>query len=219
MNALVVGGTSGLGLELAKLLKANHDHVIITGRTNPKQSGLDFREVPLSLNAGSARLNWIVDDNPRFDMVVYNPGFYQEGHISDLTSDQILEMVNVGFLAAVLLMQRVMKKQDYLPCFVAVTSTSQFIPREFEPVYTAVKAALGMFANSLSLDPRIGKILVAAPAGMKTNFWAGTDKDTSGMLDPAWVAEQIIKLLEEDFKYKYARILRGPARVEIVEVR
>lgn len=113
----------------------------------------------------------------------------------------------------------VLNHQKYLPGLIAVTSTSQWTPRLREPVYTAVKAGLGMFANSVSLDPAIGKTLVAAPAGMKTPFWKGTDKDTSDMLDPAWVADQILNLYNDDFKYKYARIMRGPSRVEIMEKR
>jgi hypothetical protein len=41
----------------------------------------------------------------------------------------------------------------------------------------------------------------------------------SVMLDPKWVAEAIIKEWGESFFYKFARFLRGPARVEVVETR
>ncbi len=220
MNTLIIGGTSGLGLELAKLLKRTHYNVTITGRKDPNIEGLTF--VHLALGSDQQffdSMDRLVQDFAPFDMVIYSPGFYQEGRISDLTDKEILDMTNVGFLAAALLMQRIMKKQGSLACFIAITSTSQWTPRELEPVYTGVKAALGMFANSLSLDPRIGKTLVAGPSGMKTKFWDGTGKDVSTMLDPVWVAEQIVELLDGSFKYKYARIMRGPARVEVVETR
>jgi len=57
---------------------------------------------------------------------------------------------------------------------------------------------------------------------MATNFWNGTDKkehDTSLMLDPDWVAGAVEELRKGQFSYKFARILRGPARVEIQETR
>src|SRR5438105_4619322 len=123
MNALVVGGTSGLGLELAMLLKRTYDHVTITGRTDPNIEGLAFVRLALGSNQQFVdSMDHLVQDCASFSTVIYNPGFYQEGRISDLTDKEILDMANVGFLAAALLMQRIMKKQDSLACFVAITS-------------------------------------------------------------------------------------------------
>jgi len=39
------------------------------------------------------------------------------------------------------------------------------------------------------------------------------------MLDPAWVADEIMKLREDDYKYRFAKIMREPAHVEVVETR
>jgi hypothetical protein len=77
-----------------------------------------------------------------------------------------------------------------------------------------------MFANSLSLDKRVKKTLVAGPAGTKTKFHASRhDVDMSTYLEPDWVAQQIAEALGGDFSYKYIRILRDPAHVEIQESR
>lgn len=37
------------------------------------------------------------------------------------------------------------------------------------------------------------------------------------MLDVKWVSDKIVELSSGAFKYKYAKILRNPARVEIQE--
>lgn len=76
-----------------------------------------------------------------------------------------------------------------------------------------------MFANSISQDERVNKVLVAGTAGMKTEFWDKTDMAVSTMLDPAWVAEQIIDLIKDDYSFRFAKILREPPKVEIVETR
>ena len=99
-----------------------------------------------------------------------------------------------------------------------ITSSSQYTARELEPSYTMVKSGLGMLGASLSLDSTIGKVLVAAPSGMKTPFWK-KNKDTSEYLDPKWVAEQILDLWVGPFKYRFAKILRSPERVVIEETR
>ena len=129
-------------------------------------------------------------------------------------------MLNVGLVAPINILNRILKYQSSLSGFIAITSTSQWTPRLFEPAYTTVKAGLGMFGNSVSLDLRVGKVLVAAPSGMKTDFWRDSSRDMSMMLDPKWVAQKIIDLYNEDgFDYKFAKILRKPPRVEVIEKR
>ena len=222
MNCLIIGGTSGLGLSLAHTLKATYS-VYVTGRRDFAQDGITFLPLDLSASEGlPARVKKVVDTLPSVDLLIYAAGFFQDGTVTELSEEQIIAMLNVGLNAAVYAVRDVLQKQNALPEFVAITSTSQWTPRLKEPVYTAVKAGLGAFANSVSLDPRVKKTLVAGPAGMATNFWEGTDQtvhDTKKMLDPDWVAEAINEVREGQYAYKFVRILREPARVEEVETR
>jgi|SRR3989344_6889835 len=216
-NILIVGGTSGLGLELAKKLSKDN-HVIIVGRREPKFPGLDFIHRDLSHGVpGASNLIELIKEP--IELYVFASGFFQEGTMSQLSDSDIMGMLHVGLTAPVTILNRILKNQKSLPGFIAITSTSQWTPRLLEPVYTAVKGGLGMFANSVSLDPAIGKTLLAAPAGMRTPFWEKDGRDTSDMLDPVWVAEQILSLYNDEFKFTHARIMRGPARVELVEKR
>lgn len=218
-NVLIVGGSSGLGLELARSFKKNHS-VIVTGRRDPEEEQVRFVSLELSAPQKLGEdLSTLVKDLPVIDTLIYAAGFYQEGTMSDLSDTDIMAMESVGMLAPALLLQRILKKQESLSGFVAVTSTSQWTPRLLEPIYTAAKAGLGMMANSVSLDERIGKVLVAGPAGMDTRFWENSPRDTSTMLDPAWVAAQILGHYNDDFEYKFIRILRDEPRVEVVETR
>lgn len=219
MNCLIVGGSSGLGLNLAQKLSLTHK-VFVTGRRDPRQEGIEFIKLDLSAAPDLLeRIREVVRDLPEIDLLVYAAGFFQEGTITDLTESQMQEMISVGLIAPMYVSREVLLKQDTLGGLITITSTSQWTPRLLEPVYTAVKSGLGAFSNSLSLDPRVKKTLVAGPAGMDTRFWEGTGKDTSDMLDPSWVADQILELYDGNFSYKYARILRGPQRVEVQETR
>lgn len=219
MNCLIIGGSSGLGLSLARKL-ADRYHVMVTGRRDPKEPAIQFEALDLSQSEGlEGRLDGFLASLPAIDLLVYAAGFYQEGVITDLGAEEINEMLSVGLLAPLLCVRSLLVKQGLLDGFIAVTSTSQWTPRLHEPVYAAAKAGLGAFANSLSLDPRVNKTLVVGPAGMATGFWAGTDRDLSTMLDPNWVADQVLKQFSGDFSYCQARILRGPARVELHEER
>lgn len=220
MNALIVGGTSGLGLELG-LLFAEEYRVFITGRHDPGRKGLACTILDLSVDRRElgVKFDALLVSLPLIDLLVYAAGFSQQGGLDSLDDAEIAAMTSVGVVAPAMLIQRILRKQNALPALIAVTSTSQWIPRPHEPLYTAVKAGLGMLGNSLSLDPKLGKVLVAAPAGMATQFWRKGERDMTGMLEAPWVAQQILGLFRGNFRYKFVRILRNPRRVEVGESR
>lgn len=223
--ALVVGGTSGLGLEIGRQLANEYDyHVTAVGSRDPEDTGLhQINVIPLQRGMKIGQhLLWLYSDDPKpkeFDLFVYAAGFRQDGRIDQLGEDEIMRTVNVGLLAPSAFLRRLIVQEKGLPGFIAVTSTSASVPREREPLYCATKAALEMLTHSVSLDSRVGKSMVLAPSGMNTKFWAGDDRDTSGYLDPKWVAAQALRQFHTDFKYKQVKVLRNPSRVEIVETR
>ena len=216
-QAIVIGGTSSLGLELANQLAGTYE-VIVTGSGKHKPEGLDVRTCDLS---GGAELGpnivGLVEGLPEVELVVYAAGYGQMGTITDLTPEDIGHMACVGLVAPVLLVRELLLKQGKILQFVAITSTSAFTPRLKEPVYTAVKAGLSMFAHSLSMDERVGKTLVVAPGGMRTPFWDGMDVDTSGFLEPAQVAKITLENLTGNYRYKLIKIPRDTGIFEVVE--
>jgi NAD(P)-dependent dehydrogenase (short-subunit alcohol dehydrogenase family) len=217
---LIIGGTSGVGLELAKHYVGDGHTVCVTGRQNPDIERVQFQS--LSIESDESRLaldlDRVVEGFRGVNTLIYSAGFLQRGHIDALSDDNIQKMVNVGLLAPMMLIQRLKNKLKTPLKIMLITSSSQYTARELEPAYCATKAGLGMLGESLVRDMRIGKVLVVAPSGINTKFWSGTDQDTSTMLDPKWVAEQTVKLSSGTFKYKYAHLLRNPARVEIRQI-
>jgi short-subunit dehydrogenase len=220
MNAVIIGGTSGLGLELAKKLAKQGIEVVVTGRNDPKSQELSFIRLDLSAPDLAKRMELFVKGLPKVDLFVYAAGYYQEGRITDLSEEQIEDMINVGGRGLIYSLRALLNKQAALPELITITSTSQWTPRQLEPIYNFVKAGVGHFTNSMAEDGRVAKVMVAGPAGMKTAFWKhDPGRDMSDMLDPEWVADQIMQARKQDYKYKYIRILRSPARVEEVETR
>jgi NAD(P)-dependent dehydrogenase (short-subunit alcohol dehydrogenase family) len=219
MKALIVGGTSGLGLELAKKFKGQFD-VFITGRNNPNIDGLTFLSFDIKgVESLAADVEEVLRRTGDIDLFIYAAGFYQEGTIADLSDEDILCMNAVGLVSPALFLNRILKQQKTLLGFISITSTSQWTPRLKEPMYNAVKGGLGMLTAAVSLDPKITKTMLVGPAGMKTNFWSKTKQDQSEYMDPEWVAEQVFIHWKEDYEYKYIRILRQPPRVEVMETR
>lgn len=219
MTTLIVGGTSGLGLEIAKGIAANNE-TYVTGRRELDEPNLHYEKFDLSAPDLPKRIGELVLGLPEITTLIYAAGYFQDGRVTDLTEQQIEEMLDVGGRGLIYFVKAVLEKQDKLDELITITSTSQWTPRQREPIYNFAKAGAAHFSNAIAEDDRVGKVLVAGPAGMNTAFWEGIERDDfDKMLDPKWVADQIIRLRQDDYKYKFARILRDPARVEIIETR
>jgi NAD(P)-dependent dehydrogenase (short-subunit alcohol dehydrogenase family) len=220
MNALVIGGTSGLGLEIAKDLVNPEGKVFVTGRRELNEDGLRVEHLDLADPELPKNIGELVMNMPDINCLVYAAGYFQEGRVTDLSESQIEEMINVGARGLIYIVRSLLEKQGKLDELITVTSTSQWTPRQKEPIYNFVKAGEGHFSNAMAEDGRVGKVLVVGPAGMKTNFWEGIERDDlDTMLDPKWAANEVMKLREGDYIYRFAKIMRQPPRVEVVETR
>lgn len=220
-TALIIGGSSGLGLELAKQLSDFPEYnIVITGRHKPKEK-IKFIKLDLSEGNISKKIDETLSKVKQIDLLIYCAGFLRTADIEELKDSEIIAMNNVGLNAPELLINKILNKQENLEEFIVITSTAQFNAKQKESTYTASKAGLGMFANSASFNPKIKKTLVIAPGGMKTPFWKkAKDVDTKTFLEPKWVAEKTLEFYRtKQFKYLLVKILRNPARIEIVENR
>jgi NAD(P)-dependent dehydrogenase (short-subunit alcohol dehydrogenase family) len=219
-KVLIIGGTSGLGLSLAEQLSGIGYEVFITGRSNKSSNpSLHFHMLNLSASDLHNSISNLINKIGNIDVLIYAAGFLQWAKTAELSPSGIDEMIAIGLTAPVSALRSVLNNQKTLELFVPITSTSEWTPRDYEPLYTAVKGGLGMYAKSVALDDSVKKILVAAPAGMRTAFWNGNDKDTSSMLDTDWVAGEIIKQMDQSYRFRHIKILREPPRVDVDESR
>src|SRR5688572_23544427 len=220
MKTLIIGGSSGLGLELARILSEKGE-VIVTGRTDPKVNFAEFRRLELNGRGLSKNIAELVADVPQIDLLIYSAGFYLGEPLTDLKDDQIEKMLDVGARGLIYSVRDLLRKQGKLQQLVTITSSSQYTPRPLETIYNFVKSGEAIFSAALADDDRVGKVLVAAPSGMQTAFWRDQPgKDISEYLDPKWAAGQIAEFMAQDYKYKEIRLFRGnPPKVEEFESR
>ena len=122
-------------------------------------------------------------------------------------------MIQVCGAAFIFVARSVLNNQGEIDECIVITSSSQWTPRKLEPIYNFAKAGLGHFSHALSKDERVKKLLVAGPTGTKTTFHAGREVDMSTYHNPEWVARQIHNHFNDDYNYKFIKILRDPAKV------
>lgn len=224
--ALVIGGTSGLGREIAvNLLRRGVTPIIMGRRVTRKQNwdwdldGAELEYLDLTLINDSfghgGEIEVVLDEllaGHHVTQVYWVSGIGQEDSFDDLNTDEVVTLDNVHFSGPMILLHHIIRNQyveDRCFSLVVVSSTSAFRFREGEELYCALQAAKATFA--VQIVGRLHKILpgsrvlLAMPGGMNTNFWNGR-VDTSKFMDPKDVAKIIVDPVMNPAGYGYNEV-------------
>ena len=155
-TALVTGGTDGIGLEIARQLKAKGASVIVCGRradalASACSQGFEAIQADLSNAAGCAALAAALTDRP-IDILINNAGMsgnFGPGEPLDLalTDQAIFLNLNAPFHLIGHFLPVLLKRPEAV--IVNVTSGLAIAPRAGGPVYCATKSGLRSFTQSL----------------------------------------------------------------------
>jgi uncharacterized oxidoreductase len=210
-TVLITGGGSGIGLETAKLLSKNGNKVIIVGRNEQKlleaAEGLQ-NLVPIRCDITIAgEVDKLVDRirthhsdlnivmNNAGKAYVYNPATDHAGAF-----EKAWEEMTTNFLAPVRLIELTLPllKQKKEAAIINISSIVSFAPGIALPTYSATKAALHSYSQSLRLSLKKTtsvKVFEVLPPLVDTEF---SRILTGEKISPSVVAEEILRGLEAD---------------------
>ena len=187
---LITGGTSGMGLELAKQLlgRDRRNTVIITGRSQEKLESAK-RTLPgvhtFKSDVGDPTAIVALRDNvlakfPTLDVLINNAGimlvqkFNQDQDIEDVTRE-----IEVCFSGPVRMSQQFLPhlKTRKGALLVNVSSGAGLIPFPISPVYSGAKAALHSFTQCLRVQMQATNVTVIEliPPGVETPLYRSED--------------------------------------------
>lgn len=209
---LITGGTSGIGLELARQLLARGNTVLVTGRDQEKMDAAvrelpgvhgfrsdvsDSREI-VALHAS------VLERFPELDVLVNNAGIMrnlrlmQERDLTDVTRE-----IETNLSGPVRMIQEFLPHLKTRPgaLIVNVSSGLAFVPMPAAPVYCATKAAMHSFTQSLRVQIASTGVRVVelAPPGVETPLFRGEfAEETKGQkgMDVRVLAEKAIAGIE-----------------------
>jgi uncharacterized oxidoreductase len=210
-TVLITGGSAGIGLEIAKQLLAKGNKVIIVGRDKkrlenalavlPGATGI-VSDVSKSEDA-TALVSRIEKDFPGLNLLINNAGYAGVADLANTTDAYTLAEGEIltNYLAIVRLNEKllpILKKQAEA-AIVNVSSVVAFVPSQAIPTYSASKAALHSYTQSLrlSLDKASAvKVFELMPPLVNTEF----SKEIGGEngIHPSVVADDLLKALESD---------------------
>lgn len=155
-SALITGGSDGIGLEIARLLRAKGANVIVCGRREAplaaaRTEGMEAIRADLSNADGCAGLVSMLG-NRSIDILINNAGMsgnFGPGEPLDLSLTDRAIFLNLNapmHLIGLMLPGLLMRPEAMI---VNVTSGLAIAPRAGGPVYCATKAGLRSFTQSL----------------------------------------------------------------------
>jgi uncharacterized protein len=186
--ALITGATSGIGAVFAERLAADGHDLILTGRREQKieaiadelrlRHGIGVRVVLAELSdpADLDALVALVEATPDLEMLVNNAGFASRGQFHTVPFQTHDRMIDVHARALVRLTHAALPGMvgKNRGSIVNVSSIASFIPYPGNAMYSATKAFVTNFSETLHLELKATNVRVQAlcPGLTRTDFHA-----------------------------------------------
>lgn len=211
-DALIVGGSNGVGLALVYLL-SNYCDVTIVDKVKPNcvlPENVKFIQFDLLNNDFS-----IFDNFDNIDKLIITAGFGKLALFKDYSEELTVNMMTVNATAVIRIIQhfynKISSKEDFY-CGVMV-SIAGFMSSPFFAVYGASKAALKIFIESVNVELKktgsVNQILNVSPGSLKGTAFNGNKTDLNEITPFAkeFISHMINK--EDLFIPKYDEIFKN----------
>jgi uncharacterized oxidoreductase len=214
---LITGGSSGIGLELAKELLKRNNKVIVTGRNAKKlQKVKDELDGVFTIKSDVSNpedikklYQQVEKEFPELNVLINNAGIMytinlQDHHLSDTELTQEIDVnlkgtiwMNDAFLPLL--------KVKENAATVTVSSGLAFVPLPISPVYCASKAALHSYTLSLreQLKNTTVKVFELAPPATDTALLSNFDEEDMKGSTPMPLEDMVGAFLKGFSKDKY----------------
>lgn len=204
----ITGGTSGIGLALAKKFLALGNEIIVCGKNIDRIKKLNeeypkIHTIKCDVTKKEDLLNtykYIADKFPKLNIVINNAGvqYNYDFHKSENTMEKAEMELNVNLLAPInitkIFLNLLMKNEN--PTIINIVSPLGVVPKKSAPIYCASKAGLYLFSKSLryQLENTPVKIITVMPPLVDTDMTKGRGK---GKISPDEFANKMVSELKK----------------------
>jgi uncharacterized oxidoreductase len=193
-TVLITGGTSGIGLELARQLQQRGNTVLVTGREQEKLDaaqrllpGLHTFKSDVSNPEDIGALHQSASARfPALDTLINNAGIMRNLNLNqDRDLNDVTREIEINLSGPVRMIQQFLPYLKTRPSalIVNVSSGLAFVPFPVSPVYCATKAAIHSYTQSLRIQLQGTSVTVVelAPPGVETPLFRGEfEEETRG---------------------------------------
>ncbi len=202
--AIVTGGSSGIGISIAKLLAANGARVMVVGRNEKRLDAVVSDIEEAGGTAAAISVDLCSDDAPsqvvdqtlkafgRIDSLVNSAGIYLETRFLDCPIENVDKQYEINVRAPFALTQAVVQHMPKGSSVVFVSSIAARCGFAATSAYSATKGAINSLSRVLSVE--------LAPIGISVNT-----------VSPGWIASPMNEAIRENQAVVDAAISITPA--------
>lgn len=189
-RVLIVGGTHGMGLELAKMCNDLGAYVVVIGKTNNK----DIPESILQINCDIFRSS-IVHLINKVDYCFNNIGLYYKGTIEETRTEVFKKIIDKNLIISYKITKLALKHMNKGGVLVNMASRPTLDSYHSWSAYTIAKQGIITLTKSASEEGNL-KCYAICPSRVDTKFRDALfpDENIKTRLKPVDVAETILKL-------------------------
>jgi uncharacterized oxidoreductase len=193
-TVLVTGGGSGIGRGLAVAFHEAGNRVVIAGRriealraVADEHPGITCLELDQSERHSIERFVEELSRHTDLNVLVNNAGMIALEDLSDPDPDVASAVISTNLLGPVVLTSLLLPtlRTQRNPAIINVTSALAFVPLAFAPTYSATKAALHAYTESLrfQLQDSGVHVIEIAPPRVETDMEGPADDDFTMSVD------------------------------------
>ncbi|GEP90608.1 uncharacterized oxidoreductase [Chitinophaga terrae (ex Kim and Jung 2007)] len=209
---LITGGGSGIGLEIARLLSAQNNKVVLVGRNADRIAAAadaipnaHFIQADVTKEADVEKLVQILEDQYKdLSVLINNAGAASYYRLNDTTNaySNAAAEISANYLAPIRLTEKLLPllKQQPEAAIVNVSSIVAFVPNITIPTYSASKAALHAYTQALRLslgDQSTIKVFELMPPLVNTDFSEAIGGKERG-IPPVEVAQALLDAFRDN---------------------
>jgi short-subunit dehydrogenase len=189
--AIIPGGTSGLGAEIAKLLRARDVAVVTVSRRKTAHVAGDASRADTVRRAIEA-----AEKLGQITLLVNSAGVGGFGPAGTYDEETVRRILDANLTSMILFCDALFPRfAKHGGTIVNILSTAALVAKKDESVYCAAKWGARGYTGVLKAEAKGTKarILAVAPGGMQTPFW---DSPREGFMDPAEIAKIVVDALD-----------------------
>jgi len=172
-SVLISGGSSGLGLAIAKLMMPDYE-VTILSRNCPDSIKHNIQHIKIDFTEKNALNNLTYEQKKKIrdaDILINNVGIFSDSRIDNLNDYNYFEMFSINVFSIIDL-TKIFLRDRKVGRIININSVSGVRAQKHQEFYSASKFALKGFFDSLAQNINSNvKITNVHPAGINTPLW------------------------------------------------
>ena len=215
-NAWIIGGGSGIGAAVAKLLATRGWTVAISGRRLDKlqevaKASSSLRPYPLDVTdreAIAATLQSIVHDLGKVDLFIFGAAAWQPMDVGDYAFEKFEKVVDTNYLGLLRIADPLLKQMERQGGghFAAIASVAGYFGLPRSAAYSSTKAGIINLLETMraELAPRNIKVRLIAPGFVKSDLTDKNDFPMPFLMETDDAAKRIVDGLTQSERFEIA---------------